>query len=1200
MAPRSVLVVIIGLLVWLPVLISGFKVVGPQGAVDQLASEGYSFRPILGVLFSASIPPEGITSTLYILPTSNLACGSPPIPAEAAGQIILTERGACAFQDKGQTVQDAGGAAMVVYNNQGNTQADGLAMQGNGTILNIVCEGLSLVEGIKIQNLTQAYGTLTVMIYQENAVPSHKAALLDLWNSAGGAGWNYGGVPFDGWTNDTDPCTYPWQAVTCQADGSVTILNLGMSNLVGTIPDSFSVFTTLTVLDVSVNSLYGTLPEYFGTFTAMQQLSFATNNFTGTIPESYVNMTSLEWLDFSVNSLYGTVPAGLWNFEVMNTFALNSNMLEGEFPMLLPNTLLMSFDVSNNFFTGNLSNLNVSLLETLAEFSLSNNLFEGTIPESFGSIITLSNLQLAGNKFYGEIPASFTALTQLQLLDISNNSFSGTVPEANLPPKLRSLLASHNQFTTIPTSFISHTTLISVDLSYNQLTGSYTDITSRLPVPKNQQALDQGFCLQYIDLSHNMISVGTSAFQLTVMNWEALVSFKMNDNRLSKQLQVLGYNNPYLKTLDLSNNELTGTLPAEFTLFTALTELSLANNSLSYVPTGNQTTDVYLPKGFVPDYTSQTYYAGYSFNCPTIRMGDTNGIAVNIDPYYHGWQLCQCDVGGRRVVDAVPNSNWSVPVMDPQFTCITCQLGLQCPGRANDTTFEILAHYYPTPSFENPEQLLDCPSCTGGTNEYMNCSDNHEGRLCSKCEHGTFLRGQSCEKCAPIGSVFIVVSIFILVLLVVGFTIFTLVQRQLCGACFPSLPTMNASFFARTKSIDNLNYKERVEKHNSVAALLIAINYYQTVSALSQYYDLPVSVTQLLSAVKIITSVTGAGLGMECLNHHLQYYKYLYIAEMLEPVICLAAVLVVYVVGKLYTYTAHRVPTILHEWEITCLKMALFVINLLFFPITSSAINAFRCTADPVTGISYNTQYPYSECGSISLAGRVIALLVYSAGVVFLFGGLILYYITKSNGDDKPGTATYVIQKSFGFFFLHFRDRYFWFSLAILLRRFIISLITSLVRVNSVLSFGLNNLVLVGSAMVVLIKRPFRTHVDNLLECSTILAALFIYGAAVLMSAPGFTYGAVVIEVFYFLVNVLVLLWCALEFLRTNFPVIVSFWRNQRKGKKGSIGASGAMMINNTDSTGSAMSPVQSTSSVGVELNSSADGDMNVMNMGTE
>jgi len=88
-----------------------------------------------------------------------------------------------------------------------------------------------------------------------------------------------------------------------------------------------------------------------------------------------------------------------------------------------------------------------------------------------------------------------------------------------------------------------------------------------------------------------------------------------------------------------------------------------------------------------------------------------------------------------------------------------------------------------------------------------------------------------------------------------------------------------------------------------------------------------------------------------------------------------------------------------------------------------------------------------------------------------------------------------------------------------------------------------------------MVKTPFRTHIDNLLETTTILCCLFIYGAAVLMDAPGYTYGNVVIEVFYFLVNAIVLVWCAIEFARTNLPVVFNIWKN--RGKTSETGSEG-------------------------------------------
>lgn len=271
-----------------------------------------------------------------------------------------------------------------------------------------------------------------------------------------------------------------------------------------------------------------------------------------------------------------------------------------------------------------------------------------------------------------------------------------------------------------------------------------------------------------------------------------------------------------------------------------------------------------------------------------------------------------------------------------------------------------------------------------------------------------------------------------------------------------------------------------------------------------------------------------------------------------------------YLIGKLITLFYE--PTILKEWGITCFKMTLFAINFLFFPVTSVAIDAFRCTEDPATGVSYNSQYHlnfykfilflfyYSQIPICTLwfyfLGRpssgncflcfwcYVALYIshfqIQSKVVSLHTKhflIILWYYKSSN--IAPGTFAYAIHEAFGFFFLHFRDRYYWFSLVILLRRFAISLIVSLVRIDSVLSFGLNGLILCSSIVLVLFKRPFRTHTDNMLEIVSVLCAFFIYSISVLLTVPEFAYGHVVVEVIHFLVNLTVLFfgWFVLYFL---------------------------------------------------------------------
>lgn len=83
-------------------------------------------------------------------------------------------------------------------------------MQGS-TALDIVVEGLSLIEGEMIVNFSRTYGPLTVRIIQENTTAVQKSALMDLYYATNGPSWDYFGAKYVGWgDNNTDPCSLPW------------------------------------------------------------------------------------------------------------------------------------------------------------------------------------------------------------------------------------------------------------------------------------------------------------------------------------------------------------------------------------------------------------------------------------------------------------------------------------------------------------------------------------------------------------------------------------------------------------------------------------------------------------------------------------------------------------------------------------------------------------------------------------------------------------------------------------------------------------------------------------------------------------------------------------------------------------------------------------------------------------------------------
>lgn len=182
-----------------------------------------------------------------------------------------------------------------------------------------------------------------------------------------------------------------------------------------------------------------------------------------------------------------------------------------------------------------------------------------------------------------------------------------------------------------------------------------------------------------IDFSHNNINTGAQLqFQLAIDQWPSLVSFKINNNNLNGIFQIFGYDNPFLNTLDVSNNQFTGVLPTELNLFVALTyraflfapfhfdvrrNLNLLGNSFS-----NLGGEAVLPPGMfaqTSELIKNTTATGQNgnFSCPNIYLNlvGHDPVRVQIDPYYHGYSLCLCDRNFRRVPITTSANNLTYP-----------------------------------------------------------------------------------------------------------------------------------------------------------------------------------------------------------------------------------------------------------------------------------------------------------------------------------------------------------------------------------------------------------------------------------------------------------------------------------------------------------------------------------------------------------
>ncbi|KAL6196830.1 hypothetical protein ACLB2K_032443 [Fragaria x ananassa] len=187
---------------------------------------------------------------------------------------------------------------------------------------------------------------------------------------------------------------------------------------------------------------------------------------------------------------------------------------------------------------------------------MSNNSLSGAMPRSRGIHSTLRFLILSNNKFSGEL-TSMKNCTDMRSLDLGKNKFSGDIPSW-IGESMLSLwilrLSSHSFTGNIPSQLCGLSNLHILDLSNNDLLG-------HIPL-----------CVG--NLSGLKISVAPDSYT-TFLYQEKF--------GIASEGRVLEYGtifNP-VNILDLSNNNLSGTIPSSVGLLTSLGFLLLSGNTFS-------------------------------------------------------------------------------------------------------------------------------------------------------------------------------------------------------------------------------------------------------------------------------------------------------------------------------------------------------------------------------------------------------------------------------------------------------------------------------------------------------------------------------------------------------------------------------------------------------------------------------------------
>ncbi|TYH49593.1 hypothetical protein ES332_D10G147800v1 [Gossypium tomentosum] len=400
-------------------------------------------------------------------------------------------------------------------------------------------------------------------------------------------------------------------------------LDMSVNNLSGGIPKELAMSRSLVFLDLSVNTLSGKIfPPIYYFFNSLAVVLLRGNKFEGEIPDfSTISSTNLYMLDVGFNNLSGKLPKWLWKNTNIERLDLSRNHFEGSIPMEFCNLVdLLFLDLSENHLSGTIpscSNLqkigyvhlrknklsgplspafNGSSLVTL---DLSENSLTGEIPDWVGMLPNLSIFLLKANQFDGELPVHFCRLYALSILDVSRNKLSGRIPSclSNLTLILRTKRdTSHPFYNIIMYSAFRNVLAGSRFTIYDQISNKgyyYDELPSSrsyflkygaefIEFPTKYRVYTyQGKILDLffaIDLSCNQL---TGTIPPGLGNLSEIRGLNLSHNNLTGAIPSTFSKLKQIESLDLSYNNLTGRIPSELTEMTALAVFSVAHNNLS-------------------------------------------------------------------------------------------------------------------------------------------------------------------------------------------------------------------------------------------------------------------------------------------------------------------------------------------------------------------------------------------------------------------------------------------------------------------------------------------------------------------------------------------------------------------------------------------------------------------------------------------
>ncbi|RAL38496.1 hypothetical protein DM860_002474 [Cuscuta australis] len=331
----------------------------------------------------------------------------------------------------------------------------------------------------------------------------------------------------------------------------------------------------------------------------LKSLDLSNNLLVGNTISSLIGTNNysmnLEHLDLSNTTLEGEIPASVFTFPSLKSLNLGSNRLHGRLhPSIGLLSQLESLDVSANSLGGVISEDHFLKLSKLRDLDFSSNNLTFNVTSNWVPPFQLTTISLSSCKLGPGFPNWLRTQVNYSVLDISYAGISDSIPSwfwnRSQPNMFHVLNASNNQLRgRLENISMSNITYMEVDFSFNQLEGpipaSFFNV-SALYLSKNKFTeledicdLKGRACLVFMDISFNQLS-GTLRDCWSSFNSLAVLNLAHNYH-LSGILPTSIGSLLSLKALHLGNNDFIGGLPSSLKNCSELVAIDVGHNNFS-------------------------------------------------------------------------------------------------------------------------------------------------------------------------------------------------------------------------------------------------------------------------------------------------------------------------------------------------------------------------------------------------------------------------------------------------------------------------------------------------------------------------------------------------------------------------------------------------------------------------------------------